>query len=613
MTELGNEKMTTESIAEIKNLVTDIKENMMSEKNCNDQLYTIIQTLDGIGNYISRLEQNEEPKSEEFTVLQTNLLEVRNEIARLNQSIDSTNLAEFEPLVTKLTEKVNRLDIIANNSGIDKQILLNTSAQLEQNIGTKLNENAEVLYNQSNTATNLIKTDIETLNENLKDGVKYLEKILKTGTENSGDVNVNSISDDIVLLSTNIEKSNANLKKSIIDIFSKIQENINSLSFSKVTGVGGVNVEALQENLEMLKNGLYNLNVNTTQQYNKILETISEAPKVEEKEDTTKEEIHSKVNELLPFTKESVKDIKDLICELKRNISYLQSGDEESDYTYCMQDIESDLAKIRIYLNELGQHINTLALNNNNEELNNIYLTLDKINQRVQKDETYEVTDNIKKMQEDILSISTRVNTLLLSSDKDTETLNSSLDKFQNCFEEINSQLKSETNARQYNNIESALERINKVLDDNKNYNELINQSLVMLAEWVDNAGESLTNISDKLGDGIESIKIPETIDYTAKIEALEQKILEQNAQITQQQEYISSMDEKLAVILNQNQRIASLEERLKQMDERMTTILEFAAKNDASVVMDKMTNIDEKLEKLNNSIGKLTSYVDEE
>lgn len=613
MTELGNEKMTTESITEIKNLVTDIKENMMSEKNCNDQLYTIIQTLDGIGNYISRLEQNEEPKSEEFTVLQTNLLEVRNEIARLNQSIDSTNLAEFEPLVTKLTEKVNRLDIIANNSGIDKQILLNTSAQLEQNIGTKLNENAEVLYNQSNTATNLIKTDIETLNENLKDGIQYLEKIFKTKVENSNESNVSSISDDILLLSTNIEKSNANLKKSVIDIFSKIQENINSISFSKVAGVGGVNVEALQENLEMLKNGLYNLNVNTTQQYNKILETISETPEVEEKEDTTKEEIHSKVNELLPFTKESVKDIKDLICELKRNISYLQSGEEESDYTYCMQDIESDLAKIRIYLNELGQHINTLALNNNNEELNNIYLTLDKINQRVQKDETYEVTDNIKKMQEDILSISTRVNTLLLSSDKDTETLNTSLDKFQNCFEEINSQLKSETNARQYNNIESALERINKVLDDNKNYNELINQSLVMLAEWVDNAGESLTNISDRLGNGIDSIQIPETIDYSAKIDALEQKILEQNAQIAQQQEYISSMDEKLAVILNQNQQIASLEERLKQMDERMTTILEFAAKNDASVVMDKMTNIDEKLEKLNNSIGKLTSYVDEE
>ena len=613
MTELGNEKMTTESLTEIKNLVTDIKENMMSEKNCNDQLYTIIQTLDGIGNYISRLEQNEEPKSGEFTVLQTNLLEVRNEIARLNQSIDSTNLAEFEPLVTKLTEKVNRLDIIANNSGIDKQILLNISAQLEQNLGTKLNENAEVLYNQSNTATNLVKTDIETLNENLKDGIQYLEKIFKTKVENSNESNVSSISDDILLLSTNIEKSNANLKKSVIDIFSKIQENINSISFSKVAGVGGINVEALQENLEMLKNGLYNLNVNTTQQYNKILETISETPEVEEKEDTTKEEIHSKVNELLPFTKDSVKDIKDLICELKQNISYLQSSDEDSDYTYSMQDIESDLAKIRIYLNELGQHINTLALNNNNEELNNIYITLDKINQRVQKDENFEVTDNIKKMQEDILSISTRVNTLLLSSDKDTETLNTSLDKFQNCFEKINSQLKSETNARQYSNIESALEQINKVLDDNKSYNELINQSLVMLAEWVDNAGESLTNISDRLGNGIDSIQIPETIDYSAKIEALEQKILEQNAQIAQQQEYISSMDEKLAVILNQNQQIASLEERLKQMDERMTTILEFSAKNDASVVMDKMTNIDAKLEKLNNSIGKLTSYVDEE
>ena len=586
MTELGNEEMTTESIAEIRNLVTDIKENMMSEKNCNDQLYTIIQTLDGIGTYLERLQQNESSGSEGFTVLQTNILEVRNELARLNQSIDATNLAEFEPLVAKLTEKVNRLDIIANNSGIDKQVLMNVSAQLEQNLGTKVNETAEVLYNQSNTATNLIKTDIETLNENLKDGVQYLEKVIQSNSGSADGSTVKSISDDITLLSSNIEKSHDNLKRSVIDIFSKIQENINSLSFSKVTGVqGGINVDALQENLEMLKNGLYNVNVNSTQQYNKILETISE----QTIEDNTGAELLSKVDELLPFSKESFKDIKDLICELKRNLSYLQSGDEDSDYTYSMQDIESDVAKIRIYLNELGQHVNTLAENDTKDDLNNIFLTLDSINQRVQKDENFETVDNIKKLQEDVLSISTRVNTLLLSSDKDSETLNTSLEEFKTCFDEINTQLQSETNVQQYNNIETALERINNVLQENKSYNELINQSLVMLAEWVDSAGESLTNISQRLGGGIDSIEIPETIDYTAKIEALEQKIAEQNSLIAQQQAYISTMDEK------------------------MTTILEFSAKNDPSIVMEKMNSIDAKLEKLNNSIGKLTSYVDEE
>lgn len=586
MTELGNEEMTTESIAEIRNLVTDIKENMMSEKNCNDQLYTIIQTLDGIGTYLERLQQNESSGSEGFTVLQTNILEVRNELARLNQSIDATNLAEFEPLVAKLTEKVNRLDIIANNSGIDKQVLMNVSAQLEQNLGTKVNETAEVLYNQSNTATNLIKTDIETLNENLKDGVQYLEKVIQSNSGSADGSTVKSISDDITLLSSNIEKSHDNLKRSVIDIFSKIQENINSLSFSKVTGVqGGINIDALQENLEMLKNGLYNINVNSTQQYNKILETISE----QVPEDNTGAEVLSKVDELLPFSKESFKDIKDLICELKRNLSYLQSGDEDSDYTYSMQDIESDVAKIRIYLNELGQHVNTLAENDTKDDLNNIFLTLDSINQRVQKDENFETVDNIKKLQEDVLSISTRVNTLLLSSDKDSETLNTSLEEFKTCFDEINTQLQSETNVQQYNNIETALERINNVLQENKSYNELINQSLVMLAEWVDSAGESLTNISSRLGGGIDSIEIPETIDYTAKIEALEQKIAEQNSLIAQQQAYISTMDEK------------------------MTTILEFSAKNDPSIVMEKMNSIDAKLEKLNNSIGKLTSYVDEE
>ena len=603
--------MTAESIAEIKSLVADIKENMMSEKNCNDQLYTIIQTLDGIGNYIERLEKNEEPKSNEFTVLQTNLLEVRNELARLNESVDSTNLAEFEPLVAKLTEKVNRLDIIANNSGIDKQVLLNVSSQLEQNLSNRMNETSEVIYNQVNNTTNLVKKDIETLNENLKDGVQYLEKVIKQAIDSNDCSTIKSICDDIALLSSDINKSNDNLKRSVIDIFSKIQENINSISFSKVTGVGGVNVEALQENLEMLKNGLYNLNVNATQQYNKMLETLAE--KLDIPNDDTNQVVLTKIEEFVPFTQESFKDIKDLICELKRNISYLQSGDEDSDYTYSMQDIESDIAKIRIYLNELGQRINALIQNNNTEELNNIYLTLDKINQRVQQDENFEVVDNIKKVKEDVLSISTRVNTLLLSSDKDSDNLKNALMEFKTCFDEINSQLKSETNVQQYQSLQSSLDRIGSLLEENKNYNELINQSLVMLAEWVDNAGESITNISEKLGNGIASIKIPEVIDYTEQIELLEQKIVTQNNIIANQQAYIQEMDNKLTTVLEQNKQLVLLDEKLSQMDDKMTTALEFSAKNNVSEVMEKMTGIDVKLEKLNNSIGKITAYVDEE
>lgn len=612
MTKLGIEEMTADSIVEIKNLVTDIRENMVIEKNCNDQLYTIIQTLDGIGTYIERLEQDGTSNSEGFTVLQTNLLEVRNELARLNQSIDATNLTEFEPLIAKLTEKVNRLDIISNNAGIDKQILMNISGQLEQNLVAKINENSETLYNQSNAASSSIRADIETLNENLKDGVQYLEKVFSSGSGTSEGSTLGSISDDILLLSTNIEKSNNNLKKSVIDLFTKIQENINAINFSKAGGVqGGINLDALHENLEMLKNGLYNVNVNATQQYNNMIEKLDGY--FTNTDNETENAILDKVDEVLPFTRESFEDVKNILGELKRNISYLQSGEENSDYTYSMQDIESDVAKIRIYLNELGQHINTLVRNNATEDINNIYLTLDKINQRVQKNEDFETTDHLKKMKEDILSISTRVNTLLLSSDKDTENLNSALEEFKTCFEEINSQLKSETNVQQYNNIENSLERISNVLEQNRSYSELINQSLVMLAEWVDNAGESLTDITTKLGNGINSIQIPQPIDYTTQIQALEQKIVEQNFQIIQQQSYINAIDEKLAVILNQNQRIALQEEKLKQMDERMTTILEFSAKNDSSAVMDRMTLIDDKLEKLNNSIGKLTSYVDEE
>ena len=41
--------------------------------------------------------------------------------------------------------------------------------------------------------------------------------------------------------------------------------------------------------------------------------------------------------------------------------------------------------------------------------------------------------------------------------------------------------------------------------------------------------------------------------------------------------------------------------------------ILELVAKNDSNDVSVKMNNIDEKMEKLNKSIERLTSYVNEE
>ena len=87
----------------------------------------------------------------------------------------------------------------------------------------------------------------------------------------------------------------------------------------------------------------------------------------------------------------------------------------------------------------------------------------------------------------------------------------------------------------------------------------------------------------------ISNISIPETVDYSETFRVLEDKILEQNARIESQEEHSNKLDEKLSMIL------------------------ELVAKNDSSNVSAKMNDIDEKMEKLNKSIERLTSYVNEE
>ena len=103
------------------------------------------------------------------------------------------NIAELQALVADIKENMLSGDVCANK--------LN---ELSQALVTKLNENSEVLYNQSNTATNLIKSDMETLNTNLKEGVLHLEKVLNANAGASEGFNLQTLSDDIVLLSQNI-------------------------------------------------------------------------------------------------------------------------------------------------------------------------------------------------------------------------------------------------------------------------------------------------------------------------------------------------------------------------------------------------------------------------
>ncbi len=762
MANTGNLESLIHQFEEVKGLVEEVKTGMMSEEDCNNQFYNVLQTLDGLVTTVGEIANEKEKPTDEYTILQTNILEVKRELAGLSQNIDEIYNGSLKELMAKLTEKVNRLEILTNNAGIDQAVVANLTSQIEKNLSITLKDTTDTLYSQGIASTDSVKKDIEEVNSNMRECVEYLEKSLHAVSNEA----VQHLSDDMTILGTTVEKTTDNLRRSIIDIFTRIQETVNG-SIEDAQGQS-IDTSAFDETFEMLKNGIYNLNVKTeqrisklnrlieemdiftklqnfaklkdlpalgdlkhtlnaninriveeysytlqtsqdrdelaslTQQFRKdvyntiismlghvseflldedaimpattnsaekptsisekleeltavtelnnagydniqnsikeISEQISEYSKrastkrasVEEyineirnniteiqvKTDTIKKQ-NVEINDVVRECTNSIIEtstpdrnlIKDMLTDIKKNISILQSGDEESDYTYSMQDIESDVAKIRIYLNELSQNGVTVNSEEFTEELDGVILMVDSMKQQLNKLDECDLSDTLSKLKDDVTSISTRVNKLLLTSDNSYSMIDSSMKEFKVLSEAIDEQIKALAGTNKFKALEEGLSAVRTALIESNNYNSVINQSLIMLAEWVDNAGEMITNIAERQSklDSIDDLK---SVIESVRNMTDDTNTFVKNIEIVDYSEAFNTLSAKL---IEQDDVLAKQEEKLAKLDEKLTTVLELVAKNDSSVLDSKMREIDAKMEKLNSSIDRLTSFINEE
>ena len=284
-----------------------------------------------------------------------------------------------------------------------------------------------------------------------------------------------------------------------------------------------------------------------------------------------------------------------------------------------MQDIESDVAKIRIYLNELSHTGFTVNTDEFSDELNGIIVIVDSIKQQLNKIDEADISDTLLKMKEDVTSISTRVNKLILTADNSQNSLEATLKEFKTLSEDINEQIKSISSTNKFKTLEDNIASVISSLNEANNYNNVINQSLVMLAQWVDSAGESIVDIQSKQSklDDIDELKtalIKSSDDIVSDIKsALENtELIIKGIEIPQPIDYSSVLSDLDTKLEEQALLISQQGERINKLDEKLSTILEFMVKNDSADLSDKLTEIDSKMDKLTKSIEKITSFVDE-
>ena len=290
--------------------------------------------------------------------------------------------------------------------------------------------------------------------------------------------------------------------------------------------------------------------------------------------------------EIKDFVEERTDEINKNLLDVKKQLNNITNGSDEWDYSYTMQDIESDIAKLRIILNDISASTSKDGINEISQNMHKIASSINSLHSSLTEEQILELKNTIEKINDDVLSLSSRTNKLLLTSDESYKALTDGLDEFSRITTQLQSRIDSLDNNEYNEVIERKLDNINNAIASSANSNNVIRQVMMYLGEWIDQASEKLDTIAEDTSNvsiiNSEICLLKSMVDNTAIVESLEKKFEEQ-------QNKIDILENKLNEILNviESQNNLNLEKKLDKLND--------------------------KISKLSQGIEKLASYVDEE
>lgn len=290
------------------------------------------------------------------------------------------------------------------------------------------------------------------------------------------------------------------------------------------------------------------------------------------------------------FVEEKTDVINKNLFEVTKQLKQITNSNEDPDYTYSMQDIESDLAKLRLALNELQNN----ELETQSSELAHISDTLYRITSSVEELQSSMTQDEIRDLKNDIINIQEQTQKLLINSDESYNALNSGLEDFGKIIT---------------NQISTKVDNVTRLLEKSSDSDKVMRQALIYMGEWIDSASESMNKISTNS---------EEIIDIKTAIEGLKETLPEQTDILNSIEEKFDEQQERLSYFEKQISKLGALEDRFEEQQERidrleisLEKILSAVEEIDDSKVTRKIDKIDKQLAKLSTNIEKLASYVD--
>ena len=547
---------TSEEIKETLNLL-DKKVDIIATSNNNEEFEDIQDSLENIESKIDIISQTD--NTENFDDIQNSLENIESKIDIISQSEDSTTLEEIDNLKHQLTNLSEKVDIVA-----------------QTDYSNDLDEIRDYIYGLEDKLS-----DIYTKTKPIEENVRKLS---------ASDAKLTSM---LETLNHKIDEiftnNNANSQKEF--------EDIKHLIFAQSDFIknfeNNSKTEAFKKCLKELTLEVNNLNINShteTKQVQKSLKEMKESIMAAVVTIFNQVSFIEESEDIKDFVEERTDEINQNLEEVTKQLKQITSSTDETDYNYSMQDIESDLAKLRLALNELQNN----ELENQSSELANIADNVYRITSTVEELQNSMTQDEIKDIKSEIFTLREQTQKILASSDESYNAINTGLEGFSKVIT---------------NHLTDKVDKVTEMLEKSSVSDKVMRQALIYMGEWIDSASESI----DKISSNAEEI-----VDVKNTIEKLKKEIPEQTdilnsieEKFDEQQERLSYFEKQISKLGNFEEKFAQQEERIDRLEMTIEKILSAVEDIDDSKVNKKIDKLDKQLAKLSINIEKLTAYVD--
>ena len=344
----------------------------------------------------------------------------------------------------------------------------------------------------------------------------------------------------------------------------------------------------------------------------------------------------SSVKDNVTAINDKMESLKDEISLINEKITNIISSEGDIDYIYSLQDLESDIANFRVVLKNMQDNSPEYG-----GELENLMSSTEKVYKLVEsiKDEMPD-KNAFENLTEDIVSISSRTNKLILASDESYKTLQENLQDFKLVINDLDERTRNFAHESGMDRIDSKLNALNTMVQNGAKSNQVFNQVFEYLAEWIDSAGNQINAISNSVEklDDISQIKVmladmrAEAEDNSESIELIESlgKVFEKQAG------KIASLEAKLDKMIVENtinnsknkldmkpmeetlnrfltaigDKMTSQQEKINTLEAQLEKVAGMLEEKDTAQLSKKMGGMDRQIAKLNKSIEKIASHV---